>query len=209
MFEIFFFINPIGIYCYDTEKKIQKTATELGIDVSYHFIPIVNSATIQDDIMRRRKECQCINSISWYTMAVHHALADYHALKIAYGNKKARIFLLNLQQALDQDETVFSSDLSQKILTQMHINLGTIQKLRKSKYVFDSIAQDQKLIEQWQVQTTPTTIIFNEDNDNTNGFMLEGTVSQNDLLDLFVPNRSKKVEQDTTPLFSNNYLRLI
>ncbi|MCT7880837.1 MAG: DsbA family protein, partial [Lactobacillus crispatus] len=24
MFEIFLFINPIGIYCYDTEKQIRK-----------------------------------------------------------------------------------------------------------------------------------------------------------------------------------------
>ena len=25
MFEIFLFINPIGIYCYNTEKQIRKT----------------------------------------------------------------------------------------------------------------------------------------------------------------------------------------
>ncbi|MDN6779660.1 MAG: DsbA family protein, partial [Lactobacillus sp.] len=29
MFEIFLFINPIGIYCYDTEKQIRNTVDEL------------------------------------------------------------------------------------------------------------------------------------------------------------------------------------
>lgn len=209
MFEIFFFINPIGIYCYDTEKKIQKTAADLDIDVCYHFIPVVNPTTIQNDIVRRRKECQCIKSISKYTVAVHHALADYHALKIAYGNKRARSFLLNLQQALDQDEAVFSNDLSNHILKEMNINIDTIEKLRQSKYVLDSIEQDQKLIAQWHVQTTPTTIIFNEDSDNTNGFLLEGPVNKTDLLNLFVPNRDEELTTKNTSFFSNNYLRLI
>jgi hypothetical protein len=58
MFEIFLFINPIGIYCYDTEKQIRNTVDELGIDVCYHYISIANVCLVNDDAIRRRKDSQ-------------------------------------------------------------------------------------------------------------------------------------------------------
>lgn len=208
MFEIFFFINPIGIYCYDIEKRILKTTTDLNIDVSCHFIPVTNPEIIQEDIIRRRQECQTLTSCSRYTIAVNYALTDYHALKLAYGNKKARRFLLNLQQKLNQDENVFSSCLSKSILKEINIDIKTIQSLRNSKYIRDSIEQDQKLIKQWHIKQTPTVIVFNENNEEDNGVMLEGIVDQNELRKLFLPDQQPQ-NPKLNHLFSSSYLRLI
>lgn len=71
MFEIFLFINPIGIYCYDTEKQIRKTVDELGVDVCYHYIPIANVCLINDDAIRRRKDDQKLPDISNFSRATY------------------------------------------------------------------------------------------------------------------------------------------
>lgn len=209
MFEIFFFINPIGIYCYDIEKKVQQTTAALDIDVCCHYIPVVTFATIQNDVIRRRQENQTLNSVSCYSIAIQRALQDYHALKIAYGNKKARNFLFILQQKLDHDENIFSNHLSRQIIKKMGLNFETVQKLRDSDYIKDSIQQDQKLIKQWHIKVTPTIIIFNENQVNNSGVLLEGTISQDDLLNIFWPHRAKDKKPELANLFSNNYLRLI
>ena len=80
MFEIFLFINPIGIYCYDTEKQIRKTVDELGVDVCYHYIPIANVCLINDDAIRRRKDDQKLPDISNFSRATYEALENYLSL---------------------------------------------------------------------------------------------------------------------------------
>lgn len=74
MYEIFLFINPIGIYCYDIEKQIQDTIKELDVDACYHFVPITNINAIKEDVFRRRKESQNVIELSKYTMATTRAL---------------------------------------------------------------------------------------------------------------------------------------
>ncbi|MEB3364266.1 hypothetical protein SDC49_13000 [Lactobacillus sp. R2/2] len=55
MFEIFLFVNPVGIYCYNTETLIKDAIDELNINSSYHFVPVINAKVIKEDIIRRKK----------------------------------------------------------------------------------------------------------------------------------------------------------
>ncbi len=127
MYEIFLFINPIGIYCYDIEKQIQDTIKELDVDACYHFVPITNINAIKEDVFRRRKESQNVIELSKYTMATTRALQDYHAIKLAYGNKKARKFIFTLQQKLCKDCSQYNIELPGQVIDELGLNLKKIK----------------------------------------------------------------------------------
>lgn len=131
MFEIFLFINPIGIYCYDTERLIRKTVDELGVDVCYHYIPIANVCLVNDDIIRRRKDAQKLPDIGSFSSATYQALQDYHAIKLAYGNKKARRYLYELQKSLSHDASAYTPELLKEITSNLNIKISSIESIKK------------------------------------------------------------------------------
>ncbi|WP_297953186.1 DsbA family protein [uncultured Lactobacillus sp.] len=205
MFEIFLFINPIGIYCYDTERQIRKAVDELGVDVCYHYIPIANVCLINDDVIRRRKDAQKLSDISSFSKATYEALENYHAIKLAYGNKKARNYLYELQKNLSNDASAYTPDLLQRITQKMHIKDEDIRAIKQTDYLRTSIEEDQKLANQWNIKATPTTVIFNEDNEQ-NGVLLEGPINQCDLINLMLPDCQECIPNC---LSEKNHLRLI
>lgn len=205
MFEIFLFINPIGIYCYDTEKQIRKTVDKLGLDVCYHYIPIANVCLVNDDAIRRRKDAQKLPDIGTFSKATYEALENYHAIKLSYGNKKAREYLYELQKKLSNDASVYNPKLLTSINSKLNIKAETISSIKKSDYLKTSIEEDQKLANQWNVKATPTTVLFDENNEQ-NGILLEGPINQSDLVSLFLPDCQSNC-LDYIP--SQNHLRLI
>lgn len=205
MFEIFLFINPIGIYCYDTEKQIRKTVDKLGINVCYHYIPIANVSLVNEDVIRRRKDAQKLPDISAFSQATYESLENYHAIKLSYGNKKAREYLYELQKHLSQDASAYTPELLKQIATKLHIKADSINSIRKSDYVRCSIQEDQKIANQWNIKATPTIVLFNEANEQ-NGVLLEGPITQNDLINLLLPNYNNYYS-DYLP--EQNHLRLI
>lgn len=206
MFEIFLFINPIGIYCYDIEKQIQDAISELGVEACYHFIPITSVNVIKDDIIRRRKDAQKVIDITRYTMATNRALQDYHAIKLAYGNKKARKFVFALQQKLSDDCSLYSANMPFEVAKEIGLNPKNINAAKNGDYIDDSIKQDLKLAEQWNITSTPTTVIFNEDEEGS-GMLLEGTLDHDELIKLLDPAPEKK--NILPDIFANKHLRLI
>lgn len=150
MFEIFLFINPIGIYCYDTERLIRKTVDELGVDVCYHYIPIANVCLVNDDIIRRRKDAQKLPDIGSFSSATYQALQDYHAIKLAYGNKKARRYLYELQKSLSHDASAYTPELLKEITSNLNIKISSIESIKR---MITSVLQLRK-IKSWLINGT-------------------------------------------------------
>ena len=164
---------------------------------------------VKDDIIRRRKSEQKTSGVSYYTLAANQALEIYHAIKLSNGNKKARQFLFELQKKMNIDNSCFSIELVKEILEGLSLNFESIISLSKTDYVQSSIKLDQKLADDYQIQKTPTTIIFNEDDDS--GVLLEGIVSQATLDTLLTPSlkKTEAVSSNLNDFFTNNNLRLI
>lgn len=216
MFEIFLFINPIGLYCYNIENQIQETINQLGLEVSYHFVPIANVNIVQDDILRRQTSKQQVGNFTYYSLASNQALKDYHAIRIAYGNKKARSFLFEMQEKLNHNkQQIFSRSLRCQVMTDLQLDERKIKQLSQSDYLKESIKQDQELAHQWHIQKTPTTIIFNKDCPANCGILLDGLFEKSDLIQLLTSNTSNKVPAPANNqcsfknVISNNHLRLI
>ncbi|MDF7669384.1 MULTISPECIES: DsbA family protein [unclassified Lactobacillus] len=212
MFEIFLFVNPIGIYCYDTELLIKQATNELNIDTCFNYIPITNTKVISADIVRRRKDGQKLTDISKYSMASFQTLRIYHAIKLEYGNKKARAYIVELQQALNVNFNLYSENLQQKIAKKLNLDFKKINNPKADKYIDKSIKQDMDLADKMNVRNTPTTIIYNESG-NYNGILLEGTVAHDKLINVlkhdscFIENFEE--ETKNCNLRKTNHLRLI
>lgn len=177
MYEVFFFVNPIGINCYESEQEIIAAIDESKKKVVYHFIPMANLHTIRNDIRARKlKTCNLdlFNEVSKHTFS---AIKDYHALKLVKGNKLARQFLLRLQHAINDDNQKYSFELVSDILNDLGISVKKFTQTRESAYTQLSIDKDLKLAKDLRVETTPTALVFNYDYDDC-GLMIEGTVTR-------------------------------
>ncbi|WEV40410.1 DsbA family protein [Lactobacillus sp. ESL0681] len=207
MFEIFLFVNPIGVHCYNTEVALKEALSELNIDICFHFIPINSAEIIKGDLIRRKKMGQKINDIPQFTMVSYQALRAFHAIRFTYGQKKARTYLFNLQKAISADFNDYSENLPQEIAEKLNMNFAKIRDAKVSHYIDDSIKRDQDLAEKLNVHNIPTTIIYNQSG-NYNGILLEGIVAHDKLIDIF-KNSANQPQPKQTKYFASSHLRLI
>lgn len=208
MFEIFLFVNPIGIYCYDTEVSVKNALSELNIKSKFRFIPITNAKVIREDIIRRKMQGQTINDIPQYTMASFQALRTYHAINLKYGNRKARYYLVNLQKEISGDFNVYSQDLPQQVALNLDLDLNKINDPSINHYIDFSIKKDRETARNYNVRNIPTAIIYNETGNSTTGLLIEGLLAHDKLVKLFKneEDRAEKKDQEYLP---SKHLRLM
>lgn len=189
MYEIFLFINPIGTYCFDVEQEIEHAVNRLDLQVCYHFIPLANLTTIREDILRRSLNSGLTNDYSYYNHAAFGALKYYHAVRLSYGNRRARAFLCSLQADINEKGIMYGHKLIGDLLEQLHIDPQEIDKNLHSTCLTDSINQDAELAKNWQIRKTPTTIIFNDTVQSSQGLLLEGKLNQAEIQRALLPDR--------------------
>lgn len=187
MYEVFFFVNPIGINCYESEQEIIAAINESQKKVVYHFIPMATLSTIRNDIRARNLETCNLNLFNKISTHTFNAIRDYHALKLIKGNKLARQFLLQLQKAINDDKKEYSFDVVKDILDNLNISVTKFTETRKSAYTQLSIDKDLKLAKELKVENTPTTFVFNYDYDNC-GLMIEGNVTREKIVTALAAN---------------------
>ncbi|APT18917.1 dithiol-disulfide isomerase [Amylolactobacillus amylotrophicus DSM 20534] len=175
MIEIFLFVNPIGVACFKNEQAVIQTIKSTKQEVKYHVIPISNIETIRADIKRRGLSLSSLEVHNEVATATYNALRDYHAVSL-FGNKKARRFLLRLQNAINVHHEPYSTNLVHRILSELNINLKAFNANRASRYCKQAMDADFDLATELNVKTTPTTIIFNYEKDDDCGVLIEGLV---------------------------------
>jgi predicted DsbA family dithiol-disulfide isomerase len=195
MYEIFLFINPIGTYCFDAEKEFKQTMQELGAKVSYHFVTLANLNSICQDMQHRKINCQQHQQYDYYSHAAFSALNYYHAVRLAYGNRKARQFLFQLQLAVNTQNQVFNQELVQELLVKNQLKPDKIRQVLTSPYLQESINQDSQLAKKWQIKQTPTAVVFNEQQLDNSGLLLEGKINQEDILEALAPKNYEQCHE--------------
>ncbi|KRL63859.1 DsbA family protein [Lactobacillus psittaci] len=183
MFEVFMFVNPIGTCCYQTEQTIMKTMKEAKIATRYQLIPLANMHTIQSDLIRKHLCPSNLTIFNHASEATFTALKTYHAIKMAYGNKKARAFCLRLQHAINELNQPYSLTLVLNLFAELKLDASKVQAAEASPYLKESIAADEKLAQKWHIRDTPTTVIFN-DEDETSGLIIEGLLPYDELVQI-------------------------
>ena len=167
MFEIFFFVNPIGINCYQNEREISAAVSGYKQNISYHFIPITNMNTIRNDIKARHLASSNVGVFNTFSQSAY---------------KKARQYIIKLQHAINDMGKTYSRELVNEILTSLDVSIKNFNKNRESNYIKLSMDKDLKLADDLNVVTTPTTIIFNYDDDRgDSGMMIEGCANREEI----------------------------
>lgn len=187
MYEVFFFTNPIGINCFEMEQEILTAINQSKKDVLYHFIPMANINTIRSDLIARGLSPNNLKLLNYFSQSTFHAIRDYHAIKLLKGNKVARQFLFTLQELINVKKIDFSQEIVEETVKELGINLKNFNQTRNSAYTKLSIDKDQKLIEDYQVTTTPTTMLYNYDQDMA-GIMIEGNITSDKIISALHPD---------------------
>ena len=95
MFELFLFINPLGLSCFQLENKIKLLAEELDLEICVNYLPLVTLDSMKADMVKRNWNFNTVINLAHYHEASLSAQNLYYAIQIAYGKKRARKFLFN------------------------------------------------------------------------------------------------------------------
>lgn len=178
MIEIFLFINPLGIACYRNEKEIMTAIEQSNKKVHYHFVPITNIGSVRTDLKRRGYANPNLTVHNVTASNMYNALKDFHSLSFM-GSKKARDFLLRIQQEINENKHNYSKELVNAILDELEINKNVFEKNRDSQFISDAIEADYKLANEFDIKETPTTVIYNYDAIDTCGIAYQGCLESN------------------------------
>lgn len=191
MFEIFLFVNPLGTKCYQNAQTVMSALHEQQLSACYHLVPVVSLANIQA-YLKQGSECPgCLSQFNHAAKAMKDAQTVFYVLKLLAGNKKARHFIFDLQSSLLTNRS-FSPQLTKQILQALGISPQIIANHRESRFVERARQHDQKLIEQFQVRATPTTVIYNYEQNQT-GYLFEGSISRPDLEQVLAAKQTARI----------------
>lgn len=184
MFELFLFINPLGLSCYQLEKRIRLLAAKLQLEISVNYIPLVTMEAMKADMVKRNWNFNTSINLANYHNASVSAQRFYYAVQIAYGKKKARSFLFKLQESLSDGQQSYSPALAEGLLESLNVKPEKISSTLNDACLKDVIAQDQQLARKFQVTALPSTVVF-DDQIEGSGLLIDGELSDDDLLQIF------------------------
>lgn len=77
----------------------------------------------------------------------------------------------------------------QDLVEEFGLSLSKIKSAQMSAYLSESIAADERLAQKWHITDTPTTVIFNDEDENS-GLIVEGHLLHDELLQIINGNES-------------------
>lgn len=184
MFELFLFINPLGLSCFQLENKIKLLAEELDLEICVNYLPLVTLDSMKADMVKRNWNFNTVINLAHYHEASLNAQNLYYAIQIAYGKKRAREFLFNLQEKLSCGKEEYSFDLAKKLISDLKLDLKKIEGVKQDDCLKNAIGQDQQLAKKFHINSLPSIVIFNDAVDDS-GLLLDGEPSLDELRSIF------------------------
>lgn len=184
MFELFLFINPLGLSCFQLENKIKLLAEELDLEICVNYLPLVTLDSMKADMVKRNWNFNTVINLAHYHKASLSAQNLYYAIQIAYGKKRARNFLFNLQEKLSCGKEEYSFDLAKKLISDLKLDLKKIEGVKQDNCLTNAIGQDQQLAKKFHINSLPSVVIFDNAVDDS-GLLLDGEPSLDELRSIF------------------------
>ncbi len=189
LIEIYHFINPMGKVCYQAEKAITEFAGERSEKISLRFIPYLSFKSISEEFYKENKRLMDLDERNnLYVRAYQASLAFYAASM--QGKKFGRAFLLLLQKCVLDDNIEVTNELFVDIARELKLDIDMFLEDRTSDCAINMYNTDQQLVHEMAVQSTPTCIIYTNQNADS-GYLLERVSHKNELHQLFEPKYSE------------------
>ncbi|PMD73287.1 DsbA family protein [Companilactobacillus nuruki] len=202
MWEIFLYINPLCSYCLTVEQSIIDFTRKHDIDTQYHFVTNYNMATLNDYMQLKGFK---INDIEKRTNASQEVVEAAKLYKAAtcQGNKKARNFLMNLQEQVNVLNNPFDDTTIKSAINNSGLDYKSIMTDKESLCVTQGLKRDQQLSMEMHIQKAPTAVVFDCDDEEKPGVMINNfgdinspeSINQtiNTLLERELPQSSKSL----------------
>ena len=171
MWEIFLYINPLCSYCLKVEQAMIDFTRKHDIDTQYHFVTNYNMATINDYMNLKGFKIGNIEERNNASQEIIEAAKLYKAAS-CQGNKKARNFLMNLQEQVNVLNNPFDDTTIKRAINNSGLDYKAIMADKESQCVEQGLKRDQQLSMEMSVQKAPTAIVFDCDNEEKPGVMI-------------------------------------
>ncbi|MTV82930.1 DsbA family protein [Lactobacillus sp. CRM56-3] len=162
LLEVYLFINPLGSRCMKSEKSILRLADQIFGEVSYQFIPLLNPQMIDQRMKVNNLDCHNLSLRNQQFNLHYRTILDYKAA-LFQGKKKGRLFLLNLQDQLVEQDVPYSEKLVFDVADQVNLDVDMFGEDRNSELAQRAFQADQRLASEMNVADPSTAIIYNAD----------------------------------------------
>lgn len=206
MWEIFLYINPLCSRCLKVEQATIDFTRKHDIDTQYHFVTNYNMATINDYMQLKGFKITDIKERANASQDIVEAAKLYKAAS-CQGNKKARNFLMNLQEQINVLNNPFDDTTIKRSINNSGLDYKSIMTDKDSSCVVQGLKRDQQLSMEMNIQKAPTAVIFDCDNEEKPGVMINDfgpsntqeniSANVNELLELELPQTEKYVNSST------------
>jgi len=206
MWEIFIYINPLCSYCLKVEQAIIDFNRKHDIDTQYHFVTNYNMATINGYMQLKGFKITDIEERTTASQEVLEAAKLYKAAS-CQGNKKARNFLMNLQEQVNVLNNPFDDTTIKRAINNSGLDYKAIMADKNSQCVVQGLQRDQQLSMEMKIQKAPTAVVFDLDNDAKPGVMItefgdsdsQESISENviAMLERELPQTEKYINSNT------------
>lgn len=141
MIDIYHFSNPFSPVCLKTEERLLHITPDLAAHAHLRFIPLVNADVVADYQAHRATLAQAPASLAH---TIFHVVCDYKAAQIE-GNKKARKFLVQIQQQVTNHKQAYSDALSVATAKQVGLDITDFLSNRHADETLSAVIADQQL----------------------------------------------------------------
>ncbi|WP_099240447.1 DsbA family protein [Companilactobacillus farciminis] len=172
MWEVFLYINPLCSYCLKVEQAIIDFTRKHDIDTQYHFVTNYNMATINDYMKLQGCKITDIEERNTASQQVVEAAKLYKAAS-CQGNKKARNFLMNLQEQVNILNNPFDDNTIKRAINNSGLDYKSIMADKESTCVVQGLKRDQQLSMEMNVVKAPTAIVFDCEDEEKPGVMID------------------------------------
>ncbi|WP_119327351.1 DsbA family protein [Companilactobacillus musae] len=171
MWEVFLYINPLCSYCLHVEQAIIDFTRKHDIETQYHFVTNYNMATINDYMQLKGFKITDIEERNNASQEVVEAAKLYKAAS-CQGNKKARNFLMNLQEQVNVLNNPFDDTTIKCAINNSGLDYKSIMADKDSQCVVQGLKRDQQLSMEMNIYKAPTAVVFDCENESKPGVMI-------------------------------------
>ena len=214
IYELYLFVNPIGLKCYQTEQTILQFIEETeDVKIHFRFVTFHNFNTVTQYMKRLSMPTNDLQLRNKMYHIIYDACLAYKAA-LMQGKKRGRTFLLLLQKELTSQPIEYGNDLLAKIAKDARLDIDMFFEDKASNFVKSSYEADQQIAQEMNIVRTPSLVIF----DNTNpqyGFLLEDNITDSLLEEAFgqtiITKRKEKelLQKDNVKKIEKDYLKII
>lgn len=205
MWEVFIYINPVCSYCLKVEQSIIDFTRKHEIETQYHFVTNYNMETINEYIQLQGYKLCDLEQRAKATQEVEEAARLYKAAS-CQGNKKARNFLMNLQEQINVLNNPFDDETVKTAIVNSGLDYKSIMSEKSSDCVELGIKRDMQLSKEMHIEKAPTIVIFDNEHPEKPGLMINdfGSKTSEEVINQNLTMMLEATMPEVKPAYINN-----